>query len=241
MATLCAEERPTRPATIDAPPVQTVPDHAILHLDVTVHHQGPQPFTISALRPGCGCTTATVSAMEIPAGGSVILHAAIDNRGRSGAYDSEVVLVSGHPDLPDLSVPLRWQVQGAVTTDRISTETSPQPIGRPTRQLDRNRDLFLIDTTSLEASGTHLVARLGSDRPPTDGLQVRVLQADPPWQTNIIPQTDGSWLLRMTVPAGTSLAGGSPEQPRTDRVVVGTNHPDRPTVTFRIMALTEDR
>ena len=80
----------------------------ILSRDIIVSNAGNKPIITKSVSTTCGCTTASLEPMTIPAGGSANLHITFD----SGAHGSEltgqvtrqIFITSNDPDQPEAMV-----------------------------------------------------------------------------------------------------------------------------------------
>jgi hypothetical protein len=76
--------------------------------DFIVRNEGNAPLTVESVITTCGCTTATLEPMTIPAGESGVLHVAFDSGAHgpdlTGEIIRQVFLASNDPDQPEVVV-----------------------------------------------------------------------------------------------------------------------------------------
>lgn len=74
--------------------------------DVTVFNRGAADLTVAAVVTSCGCTTATLEPMTIPAGGSGVLHVEFDSGAHgpelTGELIRQVFIASNDPERPEV-------------------------------------------------------------------------------------------------------------------------------------------
>jgi len=75
--------------------------------DLSVYNRGDGPLTVQAVATSCGCTTATLDRMVIPAGGEGRLHIEYDSAAHEsdlGRIDRSVFISSDDPDEDDVQI-----------------------------------------------------------------------------------------------------------------------------------------
>jgi hypothetical protein len=80
----------------------------IVSRDLIVRNTGDTDLVVSTVTTTCGCTSATLEPMNIPAGGEAILHISFDS-GAHGPYLTgevlrRVILVSNDPEQPEATI-----------------------------------------------------------------------------------------------------------------------------------------
>jgi len=81
---------------------------------LAVRNSGGAPLVIQSVSTSCGCTTATIEPMTIPAGGKGILHIAYDSNAHAedaGPIRRHVFIASNDPDEDDTRVELLVEVR----------------------------------------------------------------------------------------------------------------------------------
>jgi hypothetical protein len=80
----------------------------ILSHDIVVSNEGNQPIVAKSVSTTCGCTTATLEPMTIPAGGSANLHITFDSGAHgpelTGQITRQIFITSNDPDQPEAMV-----------------------------------------------------------------------------------------------------------------------------------------
>ncbi len=80
----------------------------LLNRDISVGNEGNEPIIVQSVSTTCGCTTATLEPMTIPAGGSAILHITFDSGAHGPELTGQVVrqifITSNDPDQPEAMV-----------------------------------------------------------------------------------------------------------------------------------------
>lgn len=80
----------------------------ILDRDIAVRNIGDQPLITQSVSTTCGCTTAALEPMTIPAGGSANLHITFDSGAHgpdlTGQITRQIFITSNDPDLPEATV-----------------------------------------------------------------------------------------------------------------------------------------
>lgn len=76
--------------------------------DFVVRNEGNAPLAVESVITTCGCTTATLEPMTIPAGESGILHVAFDSGAHgpdlTGEIIRQVFITTNDPDQPEVAV-----------------------------------------------------------------------------------------------------------------------------------------
>lgn len=80
----------------------------IIEKDLTIRNTGEVDLVVETVTTTCGCTTASLDAMTIPAGESAILHIEFDSGAHgpdlTGQIMRQVILISNDPDTPETTV-----------------------------------------------------------------------------------------------------------------------------------------
>ena len=75
--------------------------------DLTVRNLGDGPLTVVGVSTSCGCTTATLTPMVVPAGGEGRLHIEYDSTAHEtdlGRIDRSIFISSDDPDEDDVQI-----------------------------------------------------------------------------------------------------------------------------------------
>ena len=80
----------------------------IISRDIVVSNEGNEPIIAQSVSTTCGCTTATLEPMTIPAGGSANLHITFDSGAHgpqlTGLITRQIFIASNDPDQPEAMV-----------------------------------------------------------------------------------------------------------------------------------------
>ena len=80
----------------------------VLERDLAVNNEGNEPIIAQSVSTTCGCTTATLEPMTIPAGGSANLHITFDSGAHgpelTGQITRQIFITSNDPDQPEAMV-----------------------------------------------------------------------------------------------------------------------------------------
>ena len=80
----------------------------ILSRDIVVSNKGNEPIIAKSVSTSCGCTTATLEPMTIPAGGSANLHITFDSGAHgpelTGQLTRQIFITSNDPNQPEAIV-----------------------------------------------------------------------------------------------------------------------------------------
>ena len=80
----------------------------IMEKDLTVRNTGKADLIIDTVTTTCGCTTANLDSMTIPAGGSAILHVEFDSGAHgpelTGQVMRQVILISNDVQQPEATI-----------------------------------------------------------------------------------------------------------------------------------------
>lgn len=86
--------------------------------DLAVYNRGDRPLTVLGVATSCGCTTATLDPMVIPAGGEGHLRIEYDSAAHEtdlGRIDRSVFISSDDPDEDDVQIRFSVFVRGRAT------------------------------------------------------------------------------------------------------------------------------
>ncbi len=101
----CAKGAPDLDLGQDEVDLGQVINGQISRIEVPVQNAGNAPLKIEAVSTSCGCTTATVEPLEIPAGGTGTLRVEFDSGAHgpeaNGPVMRQVFIASNDPNLPE--------------------------------------------------------------------------------------------------------------------------------------------
>jgi hypothetical protein len=102
----CAAGRPQIELETERLELGDVVNGEIVTREVSVYNRGASPLTVEAISTSCGCTSATLEPMTIPAEGSGVLHIEFDSGAHgpelTGALIRQVFIASDDPDSPEV-------------------------------------------------------------------------------------------------------------------------------------------
>lgn len=196
---------------------------------VTVRNPHDRAVRVKLLDPTCTCATLEIADKFILPKSTTTLTIAVDNRNRSGPVRIGVSLYLTDPDLEAIEAEVFWQVRPCVQVDAIGP--GMDPLVRP---VDRAwQDIYRYVTKVRPDEPNRLRKRLRISCPPeelpTGGLQIQGI--DYPgtlWRFTPTAQPDGSYLITATAQGGDEAV--LPLGDLKEKVVVHTNHQDKPTV-----------
>jgi hypothetical protein len=85
-----------------------VANGAILSYDIVVSNKGTKPIIAKSVSTTCGCTTASLEPMTIPASGTANLHITFDSGAHgpdlTGQVTRQIFITSNDPDQPEVMV-----------------------------------------------------------------------------------------------------------------------------------------
>ena len=102
----CSENAPDIDV-VDSYDMGTVVKGELAAADLAVRNRGNGPLTVVAVSTSCGCTTATLTPMLIPAGGEGRLRIEYDSAAHEsdlGRIDRSVFISSNDPDENDVQI-----------------------------------------------------------------------------------------------------------------------------------------
>jgi len=110
----CAAGRPQIVLETEKLALGDVVNGEIIVRDVTVYNRGAADLTVAAVSTSCGCTSATLEPMTIPAGGSGVLHIEFDSGAHGPALTGEllrqVFIASDDPERPEVVLEIEAEI-----------------------------------------------------------------------------------------------------------------------------------
>lgn len=203
---------------------------------VTVRNPHDRAVKVKLLDPTCKCATLEIADRFLLPKATTTLTIAVDNLNRSGLVRVGVSIYLTDPDLESIEAEVHWQVRACVQVDAIGP--GMDPLKRPE---DRAwHDIYRYVTKVRPDEPNRLRKRLRVSCPPEEvpagGLQI--LGIDYPgtlWRFTPVAQPDGSFLITASAQGGddATLALGEYKE----KVVVRTNHKDKPTLDLEFNTL----
>jgi hypothetical protein len=110
----CAAGRPQIALETEKLALGAVVNGEIIVRDVTVYNRGAAVLTVAAVSTSCGCTSATLEPMTIPAGGSGVLHIEFDSGAHgpelTGELIRQVFIASDDPERPEVVLEIEAEI-----------------------------------------------------------------------------------------------------------------------------------
>ncbi|MBA3697987.1 MAG: DUF1573 domain-containing protein [Planctomycetes bacterium] len=203
---------------------------------ITVRNPHDRAVKVKQLDPTCKCATLEIADRFILPKATTTLTIAVDNANRSGPVRVGVSIYLTDPDLETIEVEAWWQVRACIQVDAIGP--TMDPLVRPA---DRAwNDIYRYITKVRPDEPNRLRKRVRVSAPagevPEGGLQI--LGIDYPgklWRFTPTAQADGSWLITASAQGGDEATLTNGEY--LEKVVVRTNHKDKPTFTLEFNTL----
>ncbi len=108
--TACSVAKPQISLEMSEFDFEDVVNGEIVTKDVVVTNSGQSDLVVETVTTTCGCTTATLNPMSIPAGGTATLHIEFDSGAHgpelTGQIMRQVILISNDPEQPEATVEL---------------------------------------------------------------------------------------------------------------------------------------
>lgn len=203
---------------------------------ITVRNPHDRAVKIKLLDPTCKCATLEIADRFLLPKATTTLSIAVDNANRSGLVRVGVSIYLTDPDLEGIEVEAHWQVRPCVQVDAIGP--GMDPLKRPE---DRAwHDIYRYVTKVRPDEPNRLKKRLRISCPPEEvpagGLQLLGIDySGPLWRFTPTQQPDGSWLVVASAKDGDDATLKNGEY--LEKVVVRTNHKDKPTLTLEFNTL----
>ena len=104
----CGSKQPNLGLETDTFDFGDVVNGDIVSREVVVRNEGRASLVVEAVTTSCGCTTATLEPMPVPAGGTATLHIEFDSGAHgpdaNGELMRQVFVASNDPDQPEAQV-----------------------------------------------------------------------------------------------------------------------------------------
>jgi len=212
-----------------------VRENVPLAVVITVRNPNDRAVRVRKIDSSCTCTTLHLADHFLLPKATTTLTVSVDNANRSGPQHQNISIYLTDPAFDAIEAHLWWQVRGNVQVDLLSAQMDP--LQRPT---DRAwQDIYRYSTKARPDEPQRLSKRIRLSCPPEEAPPggLRVIGIDYPgtiWGFTHVTQSDGSILL--------TAAARDPAQPpdeglRHEKVVVRTNHPDKPAITLEFVTL----
>lgn len=197
--------------------------------NITVRNPHDRAVKVKLLDPTCTCATLKIADSFLLPKATSTLTIAVDNHNRSGPIRIGVSIYLTDPDLESIEAEVFWKVRPCVQVDAIGP--GMDPLVRPE---DRAwQDIYRYVTKVRPDEPNRLRKRLRLSCPPEEvpagGL--KILGIDYPgtlWRFTPTAQADGSWLITAVAQGGDDAV--LPLGDHKEKVVVRTNHQDKPAV-----------
>jgi hypothetical protein len=203
---------------------------------ITVRNPHDRAVKIKQLDPNCKCATLEIADKFLLPKATTTLTIAVDNVNRSGVTKVGVSIYLTDPDLEAIEVEAQWKVRACVQVDSLGPGMNP--LKRPDDRAWQDVYRFVAKVRPDEPN--RLLKRLRISSPPEEmpegGLQILGIDyAGSLWRFTPTLQSDGSWLVVASAKDGDDSTLKIGEY--SEKVVVRTNHPDKPTLSLEFNAL----
>jgi hypothetical protein len=207
-----------------------------------------QPFktVISVLNPNdravrkklvdssCTCTKLDLKDDFLLPHGRTTLDVEISNKNRSGPQAVHVSVFLSDPEFQPIEIDIWWKVRAAVQVDAIGPRADP--LERPADKAWQDIYRYVANERPDELNRLRKRVRLScpEGEVPADGL--KVLGIDYPgtlWKFTPVPQANGSVLIVASARDESAPVEGEFDE----KVVVRTNHPDKPEIELKFTAI----
>jgi hypothetical protein len=206
---------------------------------VAVRNPYDRAAKVKLLDPSCSCATLEISSTFILPHQTADLHIAVLNHDRSGPQHIGVTVFLTDPEFEAIEVNTYWTVRAAVQVDALPP--SADPLARPADKAWQDVYQYVAKARPDELNRLRKRIRLSCppEELPAGGLKVLAIDyAGSLWRFAPTAQADGSILILATArdPAATA-----PEGELSEKVVVHTNHADKPAITLTFLSdITKD-
>ncbi len=216
----------------DAP---VIAEHQPLAVAITVRNPNDRAVKIDRLDSTCSCTQLEVRDRFLLPHAATTLDLVIDNHNRSGELRVGLSIYLTDPDLEPIEATALWTVVPTVAVDVIAP--GGDPLQRPADVAYRDVYRFVAKERPDELARLNKRIRLWSppESQPEGGLRVTGIDyAGTLWKFVPVVQSDGSTLITASALEPTATVA---EGLREETATVHTNHPRKPTIDLRFIAL----
>jgi hypothetical protein len=212
-----------------------IPEDQPLQVAIAARNPNDRAVRIAKLDSTCSCTHLKADELFILPHATTTVQVTVDNHNRSGPQRVGISAYLSDPDLEPIELTVLWTVRPAIAVDLI--DTGADPLQRPAD--NGYRDVYRFVSKARPDETAKLKKRIRLSCPPEEtpagGLQVLGIDyAGDLWRFDQAVQADGSVLVTATA--------RDPDAPpseglREENATVRTNHPRKPTVELRFIAL----
>lgn len=211
----------------EAAPV--IVEHTPFSAAIVVRNPHDRAVRVDRLDATCSCMHLDLAEHFILPHQTTTLRITVDNANRSGPQRMGVSVYLTDPELEGIDVQVWWTVTPDIAVDAIAPLA--QPIGRPTDIAWRDIYKFAASVRPDELQRLSKRALLTSALP---GFAVLAVEyTGPVWKFTPEKQADGSWLITASAKDPTAALA---EKTYDEKVVIRTNHPDKPVFTLQFIA-----
>ena len=223
----------TNAADPESAPV--VPEDQPLQVAIAARNPNDRAVRIAKLDSTCSCTHLQADERFILPHATATVQVTVDNHNRSGPQKVGISAYLSDPDLEPIELTVLWSVRPAVTVDSIAP--GADPLERPADQAPRDVYRFVAKSRPDELNVLKKRIRLGCPPEETPAGGLKVLGIDYPgdlWRFDVADQGNGSILITASARDPDSAPT---EGLREETATVRTNHPRKPTIQLRFIAL----
>ena len=206
---------------------------------ITVRNPYQRAIRIDKLDTTCSCSKLEIASKFLIPGETTTLEVGSENTRRSGPQQVRVSLFLTDPDLEPIEVYCWWKVLPAVTVDAVPPGTPA--IDRPEDNAWRDIYRFIAHERPDEPQRLRKRIRLGSppESAPPGGLRVEGIDyVGTLWAFATRPLEGGAILITATA---RDQQGPLPAGRHEEKVVVRTNHPDKPRIELHFDVLLDTK
>lgn len=198
---------------------------------ISILNSNDRAVRVKLIDSSCTCTQLELRDHFILPGARTTLDVTVSNKDHSGPRSVHVSLFLSDPDYQPIEVDVLWKVRACVQVDAIAPGADPLP--RPVDSTWQDIYRYVIEERPDEANRLRKRIRLSSppEETPAGGLKVLGIDYDGKlWAFTSTAQDNGSVLVTAKARDDKS---DMPEGEFLEKVVVRTNHPDKPTVELQ--------
>lgn len=221
----------------DAAAAPWVAEHEVFSVSIPVRNPHDRAIKVERLDSTCECSRLEIVDRFILPGASSVLHLASANRNRSGEQQVAVSIYVTDPELEAIEVVARWNVRAAVQVDAIGPGMDPTK--RPEDRAWQDIYRFVAKERPDELARLRKRIRLScpAGTAPVGGLKLSgVDYSGALWKFTPSDLADGSILITATA---RNPEDEMKEGTYDEKVILRTNHPNKPEITVRFMVLLD--
>lgn len=207
-------------------------EHQPFTASITVRNPHDRAVKVDRLDASCTCMQLELAERFLLPLQATTMTIRVDNSNRSGPQRMGVSVYFTDPELEAVDVAAWWKVTEDVAVDAIAPLADPAQ--RPADLAWRDVYKFVDHERPDELARLRKRIRISS---PTPGLELSGIDyAGSVWAFAQARQADGSWLVTATAKDPAAML---PEKTYDEKIVVRTNHPQKPMIAIQIVAIID--